>query len=282
MAGTLHVVATPLGNLDDLSPRARETLATSAVIACEDTRRTAKLLARFGIAVPMVALHKFSERDRLDTVLEILARGDDVALVSDGGTPAISDPGALLVAAAHEAGVRVSPVPGPSAVAAILSAAGLPAERFVFDGFLPHRAGERRQRLRELAREPRTVVVYDAPHRIRDSLEDMARVLGTRTIVLGRELTKVHETILRGTAHEVASRLGGREVKGEIAIAFAGYDPASASEPAEDDPLRTVWTEALAASDGGVRDALRAAARTLGVKKAELWRRLAELGLVEL
>ena len=280
MAGTLHVVATPLGNLDDLSHRARETLASSALIACEDTRRTAKLLARCGLDVPMVAVHKFSERDRLDAVLEVLARGDDVALVSDGGTPGVSDPGALLVAAAHDAGIRVSPVPGPSAVVAILSAAGLPGDRFVFDGFLPPRAGERRNRLRGLATEPRTVVVYEAPHRVRASLADMAEVLGARTIVLGRELTKVYETILRGTAREVLARLGEGDVKGEIAIAFAGYDAASAPGVAAEDPLKTVWTEALAASAGDTRDALKAAAKALGIKKPELWRRLVERDLV--
>jgi 16S rRNA (cytidine1402-2'-O)-methyltransferase len=280
VAGTLHVVATPLGNLDDLSPRARETLATSALIACEDTRRTAKLLARCGLGVPMVAVHKFSERERLDAVLEVLARGDDVALVSDGGTPGVSDPGALLVAAAHDAGIRVSPVPGPSAVVAILSAAGLPGDRFVFEGFLPPRAGERRNRLRALASEPRTVVVYEAPHRVRPSLSDIADVLGARTIVLGRELTKVYETILRGTAREVLARLGEGDVKGEIAIAIAGYDAASSPEAAADDPLQTVWAGALAASGGDTRDALKAAAKALGIKKPELWRRLAERGLV--
>ena len=278
MAGTLHVVATPLGNLDDLSPRGRETLGASALIACEDTRRTAKLLAHCGLDVPMVAVHKFSERDRLDSVLTVLAEGRDVALVSDAGTPGVSDPGALLVSVAHDAGIRVSPVPGPSAVAAILSVAGLPADRFVFDGFLPPRAGERRRRLRSLATEPRTVVVYEAPHRVRLSLADMAEVLGTRTIVLGRELTKVYETILRGAAAEVLARLGDGEVKGEIAIAFAGYDAASA--PVDDDPLKTVWTNALAASAGDTRDALKAAAKALGIKKPELWRRLVERGLV--
>src|SRR5215471_3301720 len=153
MAGTLFVVATPLGNLDDLSPRGRRALADAALIACEDTRRTAKILVRCGIKAPTIALHKFSERDRLDDVLAVLRRGDDVALVSDGGTPGLSDPGALLVAAAHDLGIRVSPVPGPSAVAALLSASGLPGERFVFDGFLPHRAGERRRRFRDLSRE---------------------------------------------------------------------------------------------------------------------------------
>jgi 16S rRNA (cytidine1402-2'-O)-methyltransferase len=280
MAGTLHVVATPLGNLEDLSPRGRETLARSALIACEDTRRTAKLLAHCGLDVPMVAVHKFSERDRLDTVLDVLSRGGDVALVSDAGTPGVSDPGALLVAVAHDAGLRVSPVPGPSAVAALLSVAGLPADRFVFDGFLPPRAGERRKRLRALAAEPRTVVVYDAPHRVKATLADMAEVLGARTIVLGRELTKVYETILRGSAREVLARIGEGDAKGEIAIAFAGYDAASSPMRAEDDRLRSVWSGALNASAGDTRAALKVAAKTLGIKKPELWRRLVERGLV--
>ena len=280
MAGTLHVVATPLGNLDDLSPRARATLARSTLIACEDTRRTAKLLARCGLELPMVAVHKFNERERLDEVLAVLARGDDVALVSDGGTPAISDPGALLVAAAHDAGIKVSPVPGPSAVVAILSASGLPADRFVFEGFLPARAGERRNRLRQLATETRTVVVYEAPHRARASLSDVAEVLGSRTIVLGRELTKVYETIVRGTAQDVLAALGDGDVKGEIAIAIAGYDAAGAPEMVDDDRLALVWEEALAEAGGDTRAALKATAKTLGIKKPEVWRRLAERGLV--
>jgi 16S rRNA (cytidine1402-2'-O)-methyltransferase len=280
VAGTLHVVATPLGNLEDFSPRARETLARSALIACEDTRRTAKLLARCELDVPMVAVHKFTERERLDEVLAVLARGDDVALVSDGGTPAISDPGALLVAAAHEAGLKVSPVPGPSAVAAILSAAGLPGDRFVFEGFLPPRAGERRNRLRALASDTRTLVVYEAPHRARASLADIVEVLGSRTIVLGRELTKVHETILRGSAREVLAGLGDGEVKGEISIAIAGHDGTGPPELVVDDRLAIVWGKALADAGGDTRDALKAAARALGIKKPEVWRRLVERGLV--
>ena len=282
MAGTLHVVATPLGNLDDLSPRPQATLARSTLIACEDTRRTAKLLARCGLERPMVAVHKFNERERLDEVLAVLARGDDVALVSDGGTPAISDPGALLVAAAHDAGIKVSPVPGPSAAVAILSASGLPADRFVFEGFLPARAGERRNRLRQLATETRTVVVYEAPHRARASLSDVAEVLGSRTIVLGRELTKVYETIVRGTARDVLAALGDGEIKGEIAIAIAGHDAAGAPELVEDDRLALVWQEALAGAGGDTRAALKATAKTLGIKKPEVWRRLAERGLVRL
>jgi 16S rRNA (cytidine1402-2'-O)-methyltransferase len=277
--GTLHVVATPLGNLDDLSPRAREALAQAALVACEDTRRTAKLLARFGLTVPMLALHKFSERERVDRVLAVLAGGGDVALVSDGGTPAISDPGALLVAAAAGAGFRASPVPGPSAVVALLSASGLPADRFVFDGFLPARAGERRTRLRALAAEERTVVVYETPHRVAAALADVAEVMGDRAIVLGRELTKVHETILRGSAHDVLARIEAGPVKGEIAIAIAGASGALGRESSVD-PIDTVWREALAAAGGDTRAALKAVARALGLKKPEVWRRLEERGLV--
>jgi len=280
VAGILHVVATPIGNLDDLSPRGRVVLGAARLIACEDTRRTSKLLARFELEVPMVAVHKFSERERLDAVLDVLRSGGDVALVSDGGTPAVSDPGALLVAAALDAGFRVVPVPGPSAVTTLLSASGLAADRFVFDGFLPHRGGERRRRLRELASETRTVVVYETPHRILAALDDVAEVFGDRTIVLGRELTKIHETVLRGAAADVRKLLGDAEVKGEIVLAIAGYDPAAAQAPVVEDPLAVVWNEALAASSGDTRAALKAAAKALGLKKPELWRKLVERGWV--
>jgi 16S rRNA (cytidine1402-2'-O)-methyltransferase len=282
MAGTLWVVATPLGNLDDLSPRGRAALAGAALIACEDTRRTAKLLARFDIHVPMLALHKFSERERLDAALLALRHGGDVALVSDGGTPGISDPGALLVTAAHAEGIRVSPVPGPSAVVALLTCSGFPGERFLFDGFLPHRAGERRTRLRALAREPRSWIVYEAPHRVLDSLSDMTEVLGDRPIVLGRELTKVHETIVRGTARTVRAALAEGEVRGEIAIAVEGYDPAAAPDLSDaSDSIADVWREAVALAAGDAREALRRAAKALGLKKPELRRRLVERGLIE-
>jgi 16S rRNA (cytidine1402-2'-O)-methyltransferase len=282
MAGTLFVVATPLGNLDDLAPRGRAVLAGAALVACEDTRRTFKLFARFDLDVPLLALHKFSERERLDAVLAVLQRGDDVALVSDGGTPGLSDPGALLVAAAHDLGIRVCPVPGPSAVAALLSASGLPGDRFVFDGFLPARGGERRNRLRELAPEPRTWIVYEAPHRILETLSDMAEVLGERTIVLGREMTKVHETIARGSARSLREMLAGREVRGEIAIAVAGFDAgAGTAEAGMDDPVAVVWREAVAAAEGDAREALKRAAKALGMKRPELRRRLVERGLVE-
>jgi len=278
MSGTLHVVATPLGNLDDLSTRAKETLASAALIACEDTRRTAKLLARIGVEVPMIALHKFSERDRLDGVLASLAAGRDVALVSDGGTPGISDPGALLIDAAHRAGVRVSPVPGPSAAVALLSASGLPADRFNFEGFLPRRPTERRRRLRELSADERTTVAYEAPHRIRQTLEDLAAALGERTIVLGRELTKVHETILRGTAARLLEAIGD-EPRGEIVLAFAGRGPDETAVAGADDAIASAWTRAIEEAGGDSREALRALSKATGVKRAELWRKLTELGL---
>jgi 16S rRNA (cytidine1402-2'-O)-methyltransferase len=280
VSGTLHVVATPIGNLDDLSPRAVETLRRCATVACEDTRRTGGLLSRFGLSTPMLSLHKFNEAERVGEVLRLLADGRDVALVSDGGTPGISDPGAWLVRAAIDAGHRVSPVPGASAVATLLSAGGLPADRYVFDGFLPHREGERRRRLRELRAETRTVVLFEAPHRIRDTLHDLAEILGERTIVLGREMTKLHETILRGSASRVLALLGEGEVLGEIAIALAGHDPEKDGTAGEDEAtvrIRAAWNAAIAATDDR-RAALKAAARELGMKRAELQRRLAEVG----
>lgn len=280
MSGTLHVVATPIGNLGDLSPRAVETLRQCATVACEDTRRTGGLLARLGLSTPMLSLHKFNEGERVADVLALLAEGRDVALVSDGGTPGISDPGAWLVRAALDAGHRVSPVPGPSAVAALLSAGGLPADRYVFDGFLPHREGERRRRLRELRTETRTVVVFEAPHRVQDTLRDVADIFGARPIVLGREITKLHETFVRGGAAAVLASLGDGDVLGEIAIAIAGYDPEREDAVGEDASaarIRAAWSAATAASSDR-RDALKAAAKALGMKRAELQRRLAELG----
>lgn len=234
MPGTLFVVATPLGNLDDLSPRARRVLESVAAIACEDTRRTAKLLARFALTTPTVSCHRFNERARIEPLLRILRDGGDVALVSDGGTPGISDPGRLLIEAALEEEILVSPVPGPSAVAAILSACGLTADRFVFDGFLPHRPGARRSRLKELQGEPRTIVLFETPHRIRETLRDVDAIFGARRLVLGRELTKQHETLLRGTARQVAERLGEAPVRGEITLALSGFEAGEAQPSSHD------------------------------------------------
>jgi 16S rRNA (cytidine1402-2'-O)-methyltransferase len=278
VAGTLFVVATPLGNLEDLSTRAERVLRSVALLACEDTRRTAKLLSRLGIEVSTVSCHKFNERERLEPILRVLREGGDVALVSDGGTPGVSDPGSLLARAAREEGFTVSPVPGPTAVAALLSASGLAADRFVFDGFLPHRPGERRRRLEELACETRTVVVFESPHRIRASLRDAAEILERRLLVLGRELTKIHETTIAGTAEEILAALGDGEIRGEIALAIEGAKDAGAKHRGRTSArMAEAWREALEAAGGDRRAALRSVAKTLGLRRDEAARRLAEI-----
>jgi 16S rRNA (cytidine1402-2'-O)-methyltransferase len=279
MAGTLYVIATPLGNLEDLSPRAAELLARVGKIACEDTRRTGRLLARYRISTPMISCHRHNEAARVESLLRSLADGIDIALVSDGGTPAISDPGSFLVERAHEERFRVVPVPGPSAVATLLSAAGLPADRYVFDGYLPHRGGERRRRLRELAAEIRTVVVFETPHRIRDTLEDMKEILGDRLIVLGRELTKVHEEVLRGTAASLLRSLKEGSAKGEVCLAIAGAAPDKGTRtPVPEAGLLKAWNETLERTGGDRRMALKELSKATGMKRSELYRKLMEEG----
>ncbi len=248
------------------------------MIACEDTRRTAKLLARYAVERPVISCHRFNERQRLEPVLERLRSGKDVALVADAGTPGVSDPGALLVRTALEEGLRVCPIPGPSAAVTLLSASGLPAERYVFEGFLPHRGGERRRRLRTLRDERRPVVMFETPHRLAQTLADIDETLGARRVVLGRELTKLHETILVGTARELASRVG-ESPRGEFTLILEGADD-DASEGSEPraETARRAWRAAVAAADGDRRAALKQASRDLGMKRAELYRYLTELG----
>ncbi len=284
--GTLYVVATPIGNLDDLSPRALRILRAVSCVACEDTRRTAKLLARYGVDTRTVSCHRFNERDRMEPIVERLRSGEDVALVSDGGTPCLSDPGSLLVSAAVAAGAVAVPVPGPFAAATLLSVAGFPADRFVFEGFLPHRAGERRRRLRALRGESRPVVLYEAPHRLRGTLDDLAAILGGRRLVLGREMTKIHESILRGSAAEVRAALGEAEVLGECTIVVAGEEGGdSATAPTGDDErnerVRKAWDSSLRECGGKRREGLRIAARRLGMRRPELFRLLQEIGALE-
>lgn len=226
--GRLDIVATPIGNLGDLSPRAREALAAADVVAAEDTRRTGQLLSAIGVHRPLVSLHAHNERERSGGLLERLARGEVVALVSDAGTPLLSDPGFELVRRAVAAGHVVRAIPGPTAIAAALSIAGLATDRFCFEGFLPARSGERSVRLAELARETRTLVLFETPHRIAESLADAARVLGVdRAAVVARELTKLYETIYRGTLGELAARaLAEPEfTRGEITLVIAGAPP---------------------------------------------------------
>jgi len=228
--GTLLVVATPIGNLADLSPRAREALARAAVIAAEDTRHTRVLLQAMGVGTPLVSLHAHNEPQRVPELLARLAAGEDVALVSDAGTPLLSDPGFELVSRAAQAGFTVRTIPGPSAITAALAVAGLPTHRFCFEGFLPARAAERRATLARLEHEVRTLVFFEAPHRIQATLADLAAQFGAgRQAVVARELTKAHETLYRGTLGELAARAAGEEnfARGELTLVVHGAAPAA-------------------------------------------------------
>jgi 16S rRNA (cytidine1402-2'-O)-methyltransferase len=224
-SGTLFVVATPIGNLGDLAPRALETLRAVAAVCAEDTRRTRQLLAHFGLDRPLLALHEHNEAQLADTLVARLLSGDSLALVSDAGTPLVSDPGFRLVRAARAAGVRVSPLPGPCAFVAALSVAGLPSDRFVFEGFLPAKAAARRERLAQLVAEPRTLVFYESAHRIEDALADLVAALGgARAAVLARELTKLFETVLDGTLADLHARVtaDADQRKGEFVLLVQG------------------------------------------------------------
>ena len=223
--GRLDVVATPIGNLSDLSPRAHDVLAAADVIAAEDTRHTRALLQAIGVSRPLVSLHTHNESGRVPELLARLQAGDAVALVSDAGTPLLSDPGYELVREAALAGCEVRAIPGPSAITAALAVAGLPTDRFCFEGFLPARSSERRTRLEGLVEEPRTLVFFEAPHRIEECLADFAAVFGAeRPAAVARELTKAHETTYRGTLAQLAERAAGEPnfARGEITIVVQG------------------------------------------------------------
>ena len=235
LAASLYVIATPIGNLEDLTFRAVRILREEvALIACEDTRQTHKLLEHYGIHKPLVSYHEHNETTRAPEILAALQNGQSVALVSDAGTPLISDPGYRVVNAAIEKGFAVVPVPGPSAILSALAASGLPTDEFRFIGFVPQKSGARRKAIEQLKRELSTVIAYESPHRILDCLADMAEILGNRRLALARELTKLHEEFLRGTAQSIREELEARpSIKGEITIVIAG------SEGAEElaDPL---------------------------------------------
>ena len=224
-AGTLFIVATPIGNLGDLTPRALEVLRSVAAICAEDTRRSGQLLAHFGVSTPLVALHEHNEDALAQRVVDRLLAGESLALVSDAGTPLVSDPGFRLVRAARAAGVRVSPLPGACAAIAALSVAGLPSDRFAFEGFLPAKASARRDQLQRLADEARTLVFYESSHRIAESLADMRAAFGDdRPAVLARELTKLFETVLDGTLADLQAKVDADENqrKGEFVVMVQG------------------------------------------------------------
>jgi 16S rRNA (cytidine1402-2'-O)-methyltransferase len=255
MPGTLFLVATPIGNLADLSARALETLKAVSFVVCEDTRHSRVLLSHYGISKETVSLPAFAERDRAVKIVERLSQGEDAALITDAGTPAISDPGEALVASALEAGIGVSPIPGPSAALAALSASGLPTGRFHFLGFLPRKGAERSRLLAEVEPLRATLILYESPHRLGDTLKDLESALGPRRACIARELTKVHEELIRGTLPSLRARYEGREARGEIAIIVEGR---AAPLRWSEEEVRIALGERLARGD-----ALRAASKEI-------------------
>ncbi len=268
--GTLYVVATPIGNLADLSPRAAEVLRTVAAVAAEDTRRTRKLYAHLGVAPPdLISIPAFDERTRARAVVDRLRSGESIALCTDAGTPGVSDPGAALVAAARAAGARVVPIPGPSAALAALQASGLPADRFLFAGFLPRKGAGRAEALAALAAAPATIVLYEAGNRTGATLRDLLEAFGDRQALVARELTKLHEELARGRLSELAERFSG-EVRGEVTLVVAGQGelaPAPA-EPAE--PLEQELARRMSAGEAPTAIA-REVARARGLRRADVY-----------
>lgn len=269
-AGTLYLVGTPIGNLGDLTDRARSTLASVDLIAAEDTRRTGRLLQGMGTRAKMISLFEGNEADRAVLLLDALRSGQDVAIVSDAGMPGLSDPGFRLVRACAEDGIDVRVVPGPSAAIAALVISGLPTDRFAFEGFLPRKPGERRSQLRSLANDPRTIVFFESPHRAQVMLRDALELLGDRKVALARELTKLHEEVLRGRISEVLARIAGRELKGEVVVVLQGASEPGGAEIAELLPK----VEGLVAGGMRKRDAAREVARAHAASANDLYRAL--------
>jgi 16S rRNA (cytidine1402-2'-O)-methyltransferase len=222
-AGILYIVATPIGNLEDITLRALRVLKEVDLIAAEDTRHSQILLSHHGISTPLTSYHEHNEKSKARQLVSRLQRGENIAVVSDAGTPAISDPGYRLVVEAARSGIRVIPIPGACALAAALSAAGLPTDRFAFEGFLSGKKQQRREQLRALSGETRTLIFYEAPHRVTETLKDLAEIFGNREIVLAREVTKIHEEFLRGHLTDIAQQLADRDIKGEITLLVGGF-----------------------------------------------------------
>ena len=274
MPGILYVVATPIGNLEDVTLRALRVLREVSVIAAEDTRRTARLLQHYSINTPTTSLHEHNERARTPGLIERLRRGESIAVVSDAGTPVLSDPGRLLVAAAHEAGIRVEPIPGASAAIAALSASGVESEGFLFAGFPPARSIARKKWLEQFKGSPRAVVVYEAPHRIRALLEDLVDVLGDPVVTMGREMTKMHEELVTRPTSAHLSAL--QEPKGEFTLVLhpsqaAGRVPVAAPDAAA---LLEEFGDLTNLNHLGRREALQALGAKYGLRSREVYRLL--------
>jgi 16S rRNA (cytidine1402-2'-O)-methyltransferase len=271
----LYLVSTPIGNLEDLTLRALRVLKEVDLIACEDTRHTRRLLDHFGVNKPTISYHEHNEQKRADELVERMLGGQSIALVSDAGTPGISDPAYRIVTAAIERGVEVVPVPGPTAMIAALVASGLPTDSFLFAGFLPNKKGARRARLEGLKSERATLIFYEAPHRIRETLLDAREILGDRQVALARELTKLHEEFIRGKVSDVIAHFESREPRGEMTLVIAGNRDDNLSL-VEDIPI-SEQVERLTREQGLSRnDAIKQAARTRGLSKREAYQLMLE------
>ncbi|HEX9122845.1 MAG TPA: 16S rRNA (cytidine(1402)-2'-O)-methyltransferase [Actinomycetota bacterium] len=276
MSGILHLVGTPIGNLGDISERARETLAAVDLVAAEDTRRTGRLLAHFGIEARLVSFFEGNEDRRSEQLLDALRQGKDVAVVSDAGMPGLSDPGYRLVRACVEERIEVRVVPGPSAAISALVISGLPTDRYAFEGFLPRRASDRRARLRELAPLAHTIVLFESPRRVAALLREVIDELGDRRVAVARELTKRFEEVLRGTASTVLASLADRELKGEVVIVIEGLRRDAGTLP----DLDRLVEEARVLVRAGMRkrEAAGAVARERGGSANPIYRRLVDDG----
>ena len=268
--GTLYICATPIGNLEDASYRLIRILREVDLIACEDTRRTQVLLQHYQIKKPTISYFQHNQRSREDVLLERLKKGDSVALVSDAGMPGISDPGHLLIERAWNEGIGVEVIPGPSALISALVVSGLDTSSFVFEGFLPSRAGQRRRELQRMAQEERTIVLYESPRRLLSLLQDMLAVWGNRRVAVARELTKVHEEVKRGLISEVISYYEEFPPRGEITVVVEGYKKERTRE------LDKICSEVMQLMEQGVekKEALSQKAREYKVKKSDLYNRL--------
>lgn len=267
--GTLYIVATPIGNLEDITLRAIRVLKEADIIAAEDTRHTQKLLARYDIHTLLTSYHDHNKEEKAPVLVARMLEGENVALVSDAGTPGISDPGYFLINLAAHEDIPLVPIPGATAAIAALSISGLPTDSFVFEGFLPNRHAARVRKLEELAEEKRTLIFYEAPHRIIQAVEDMLQTFGDRKAVLTRELTKVHEEVIRGTLQEVLARLRKGVIKGEFTITVHG----AAEDPKQADMDPAAYLRDLMLHRGlSKKDAVAAAAKELGLPKKDVYR----------
>jgi 16S rRNA (cytidine1402-2'-O)-methyltransferase len=274
MPGTLYLVATPIGNLNDMSPRAVDTLRSVDVIACEDTRHTQKLLNHFGIKAKTVSYHEHNEHERVPELIGLLGTGSDVALVSDAGTPGINDPAFRIVAAASGAGIDVIPIPGPAAFVSAAIVSGLPTDSIFFAGFLPSKKGDRRKRLSELIPIPATMVFYESPHRLIASLADCLDVLGDRRASISRELTKLHEETLRGRISELISSISSAKPRGEYVLVIDRDRDGDAVQAVSSSKGLQELVAELEATGLDRKAALKKAAKELGLSRSEAYRML--------